>query len=74
MIDSENSEVSKDSDGELATNSTCPGKPHQARGKALTCDLNSLPYEIECNRIAEKASEVIDLIMGKSTQINLMVW
>ena len=41
------------------------GKPYQVRGKVLTCDLHSLLYEIECNRIAEKANEVIDPVMGK---------
>ncbi len=35
------------------------------RGRVLTCDLHSLLYEIECNRIAEKANEVIDPDMGK---------
>ena len=41
------------------------GKPYQVRGKVLTCDLHSLLYEIECSRIAEKANEVIDPVMGK---------
>ena len=62
---SEDSEDSEDSDGELATNYSCVGKPYQVRGKVLTCDLHSLLYEIECNRIAEKANEVIDPVMGK---------
>ena len=63
--DDEDSEDSEDSDGELTTNFSCAGKPYQVRGKVLTCDLHSLLYEIECNRIAEKANEVIDPVMGK---------
>lgn len=59
------SEDSEDSDGELTTNFSCAGKPYQVRGKVLTCDLHSLLYKIECNRIAEKANEVIDPVMGK---------
>lgn len=63
--DSEDDEDSEDSDGELITNLSCAGKPYQVRGKVFTCDLHSLLYEIECNRIAEKANEVIDPVMGK---------
>ena len=63
--DSEDDEDSEDSDGELTTNFSCAGKPYKVRGKVLTCDLHSLLYKIECNRIAEKANEVIDPIMGK---------
>ena len=61
-VDSEDSE---DSDGEYNTNFSCSGKQYKVRGKVLTCDLHSLLYEIECNRIAEKANEVIDPVMGK---------
>ena len=57
--------VSKDSDGELSTNFTGPGKPYQVKGKALTCDLHRFLYEIECSHTAEKANKVIDPIMGK---------
>ena len=62
---SEGSEDSEDSDGDYNTNFTCEGRPYKVRGRALTCDLHSLLYEIECNRIAEKANEVIDPVMGK---------
>ena len=34
-------------------------------GRALTSYLHSFLYEIECNRIAEKANEVIDPVMGE---------
>ena len=63
--DSEGSEDSEDSDGDYNTNFTCEGRPYKVRGRALTCHLHSLLYEIECNRIAEKANEVIDPVMGK---------
>ena len=63
--DSEGSEDSEDSDGDYNTNFTCEGKPYKVKGRALTCYLHSLLYEIECNRIAEKANEVIDPVMGK---------
>ena len=45
----------------------CSDKPYQVRGKALTCDLHSLLYQIECNRITEKANEIIHVApaMGK---------
>ena len=62
---SEGSEDSEDSDGDYNTNFTCEGRPYKVRGRALTCDLHSLLYEIECNRIAEKANEVLDPVMGK---------
>ena len=45
--DIEDSEDREDSDGELATNYSCVGKPYQVGGKVLTCDLHSLLYEIE---------------------------
>ena len=61
-VDSEDSE---DSDDEYNTNFSCSGKHYKVRGKILTCDLHSLLYEIECNRIAEKANTVIDPVMGK---------
>ena len=35
------------------------------RGRVLTCELHSLLYEIECDRMAEKANDVIDSNMGK---------
>ena len=63
--DSEGSVDSEDSDGEYNTNFSCSGKHYKVRRKVLTCDLHSLLYEIECNRIAEKANEVIDPVMGK---------
>ena len=56
---------SEDSDGEYNTNFSCSGKHYKVRRKVLTCDLHSLLYEIECNRIAEKANKVIDPVMGK---------
>ena len=61
-VDSEDSE---DSDGEYNANFSCSGKHYKVRRKVLTCDLHSLLYEIECNRIAEKANKVIDPVMGK---------
>ena len=61
-VDSEDSE---DSDGGYNTNFSCSGKHYKVRGKVQTFDLHSLLYEIECNRIAEKANEVIDPVMGK---------
>ena len=63
--DSAGSEDSEDGDEDDNTNFTCEGRPHKVRGRALTCDLHSLLYETECNRIAEEANEVIDLVMGK---------
>ena len=62
--DSQGSEDSEDSDGDYNTNFTCEGRPYKVRERALTCDLHSLLYEIECNRIAEKANEVIDPAIG----------
>ena len=62
---SEDSEDSEDSDGEYSTGFSCTGKPYQVRGKVLTCDLHSLLYQIECDRVAEKANEVIDPDMGR---------
>ena len=62
---SEDSKDSEDSDGEYNTNYSCEGKPFKVRARALTCELHSLLYEIECNRIAEKAMEVIHSVMGK---------
>ena len=62
---SEESEDSADSDGEHNTNLRCEGKPYQVRSKVLTCELHSLLYEIECDRMAEKANEVIDPVMGR---------
>ena len=62
--DSEASIDSEDSDGEYL-DFECEGKPYQVRGKVLTCELHSLLYEIECDRMAEKANEVIDSNMGK---------
>ena len=56
---SKDSKDSEDSDGEYNTNYSCEGKPFKVRARALTCELHSLLYEIECNRIAEKATEVI---------------
>ncbi|KAJ7377766.1 hypothetical protein OS493_026902 [Desmophyllum pertusum] len=61
----EDSEDSDDSDGKYNANFRCKGISYQVRGKVLTCDLHSLLYEIECNRIAVKANEVIDPVMGK---------
>ena len=63
--DSQGSEDSEDSDGDYNTNFTCEGRPYKVRERALTCDPHSLLYEIECNRIAEKANEVIDPVMGE---------
>jgi len=65
------SEDSGNSDGELTTNFSCAGTPYQVRGKVLTCDLHSLLYKIECNRIAEKANKVKD--QGHSNLIYLRV-
>ena len=62
---SEDSEDSEDSDGEYNTNYSCEDKPYKVRGRALTCELHSLLYEIECNWIAEKATKVIHSVMGK---------
>ena len=63
--DSEESEDSDDSDGEYNPGFSCSGKPYRVRGKVLTCDLHSLLYKIECDRVAEKANEVIDPNMGR---------
>ena len=63
--DSKDSKDSEDSDGEYNTGFRCSGKPYQVKGKVLTCDLHSLLYQIECNRVAEKANEVIDPDMGR---------
>ena len=59
---SKDSKDSEDSDGEYNTNYSCEGKPYKVRARALTCELHSLLYEIECNRIAEKATEVIHAV------------
>ena len=42
----------------------CPGKEYQST-KVLTCPLHALAYEIECNRRADHASEVIDPELGR---------
>ena len=62
---SEDSEDSEDSDGEYNTNYSCEDKPYKVRGRAVTCELHSLLYEIECNRIADKPTEVIHSVMGE---------
>lgn len=42
----------------------CPGKEYQST-KVLTCPLHALAYEIESNRRADRASEVIDPELGR---------
>ena len=63
----QNSKVSiesEGSDGEYL-DLNCEGKPYQVRRKVLTCELHSLLYKIECDRMAEKANEVINSNMGE---------
>ena len=66
----DNSEDSNGSDGEYNDIFSCEGKPYQVHGKVLTCELHSL-FEIECNRMAEKAKDVIDPVMDSKRQHDL---
>lgn len=42
----------------------CAGKQYSTR-HALTCELHSLLYEIECHRIASKAKDIVHTEMGR---------
>ena len=55
---------SEDSCEEEEDDITCPGKAYYTR-QPLTCKLHALLYEIECDRVAGKAEEVIDVEMGR---------
>ena len=56
----------EDSDEEEEEEFSCEGKEYSTRGEGLLkCPLHSLLYEIECDRMARKAEEVIDREMGR---------
>lgn len=61
--DSEESSQNEDSSDDEESLS-CNGKPYVTRSY-LSCPLHSVLYEIECDRVAEKAKEVIHDEMGR---------
>ena len=62
-LGSDSTDESDDSsDEEFETE--CTGKPYTTR-HALHCELHALLYEIECERVARKAKDVIHAEMGR---------
>ena len=65
--DSSDSGSEDDSDSEVEDGDDklkCKGKPYST-WNILKCLLHSLLYEIECDRVGEKANEVVHEEMGK---------
>lgn len=66
--DNEESEDSDDSEGDDGIDGgeklECDGKPYSSR-TVLKCPLHSLLYEIECARVARKATSVIHTEIGR---------